>query len=175
MFSDFVHGSYFKHTCTGISDARENEKSKRKNIIFSGLGIPSGNQEQEKVVLKCINEILRVTCGSQDIDRIIELPKFGNGGGLLVKFISMSMRQQILSRRIMLRGSKVWMDEDVTKDVIAKRKSLREKLLALRRKGKIASLQRDPLRVDGKIWLNGQKPGNQSNATSTDNNGKFSF
>lgn len=106
-------------------------------------------------------------CGSEQIDRIFVLPNYGADGALLVKFVSENKKLEVMSQRNKLKGSKIYMDEDFTKEVVEKRKSLREIMLNLKKEGKTVVMKKDKLWVNGQLWQDKENLASQTPSTRT--------
>lgn len=101
---------------------RQNEceqNSRRNNVRFFGIPEPPGEKETdcEQAVLKVIRESLGLNMNPSHIEASHRLGlKTGKGiRPIIVKFVSRKAAEDILKRRKLLKGTKVVVQEDLTK------------------------------------------------------------
>lgn len=131
--------------------------SKRKNLVM--YGVPEVEDETcEKTigkVLEAVNAIMELKVQRYEIDNCFRLgrrnPKY-SGRPVLIKLTSEWRKWEILKRSHMLKGRKLFVDEDYTKEVMEKRKQLIPTMMNLRKEKKHVILKKDKMYVDGIEW-----------------------
>ena len=123
-------------------------QSRRNNLVFEGIQEAPGETwaETEEKVKKVLAEKLQ-------LQREIEVERAhrtGKPGGdrtrpIVVKFLRHKDRSAILQRTKLLKGSKIFINEDFTDTVRRTRKELMPELRAARERGDIAYLRQEKL------------------------------
>uniref|UniRef100_A0A8D8Z3K6 Uncharacterized protein n=1 Tax=Cacopsylla melanoneura TaxID=428564 RepID=A0A8D8Z3K6_9HEMI len=145
------------------------EDRKRRNLIFYGLGSLQTWKERETAVFKVVREKLEVSCRDEDIDEIVKLDRSKDDSPILVKFTTLRKKLEILGNRRKLKDTRIYIDEDFSKEVVEKRKELRKTMKIFKEEGKQVYLKRDKLWVDGQLWSNEQ---NEDVTMQEDHNAK---
>lgn len=132
---------------------QKEKEERRKNVIIYGIEEKEKNiSELELLCLKIINEELKVTVSINEIDRIIRLGSRENRNKpILIKFLSTRKAFELLSNKKNLKGSKIFISEDLPKEVQIKRKQLLPILKYLRGTGAHTLIKYDKLVVDGTV------------------------
>lgn len=138
-------------------EVQTNEDRKRKNILIYGLGTLSDWREREVAVFTMIRDKIGVTCREEDIDSILKLDKNRDDGPLLVKFTTMRKKLEVISHRRNLKDTKIYLDEDYSKDIVEKRKALKKIMKKFKDEGKQTYMKRDKLWVEGELWTNDEQ------------------
>ncbi|KAI5743930.1 hypothetical protein M8J77_023969 [Diaphorina citri] len=128
------------------------DERKKRNIIVRGLGMFSHWKEREDGVFKLIRNHMGVRCEDQDIDYIINLDKSRNDGPILIRFTTLRKKLEVISKRRTLQGTKIFVDEDYSKEVVEQRIKMRPIMKQLKEQGKNVVMKKDKLFVDGKPW-----------------------
>lgn len=136
---------------------RHNNDMKRRNIVM--YGIPEEEEERgEKTtgkVLHVINSVMEQNVQEYEIDSCVRLGRRNSkylGRPVLIKFTTEWRKREILRRGHMLKGRKVFVDEDHTKEVMERRKQLIPMMMQMRKENKHAILKKDKLYVNGVEW-----------------------
>ena len=122
---------------------------RRVNLRFSGIK-PSGNantpEDTDKAVLHLCRDKLGVQVQLSDIQRSHRLgPVDSTNRGIIARFVSYRARSQILKARSKLKGTSIFVNEDLTKH--------RNKLAYLGRQLKKESKIVDTWTFDGKVLV----------------------
>lgn len=91
--------------------------SRRTNIRMFGIVEEKAENVEEKVV-KIFKDIMKVNIDSCNIDRchrIGQQKKNGAIRGIMIKFNNYKSKQEVMSRKTKLKGSKIVITEDLTK------------------------------------------------------------
>lgn len=103
-------------------------------------------QRLEEKLLTFLKEKMNVECTSEGIDYVSRLGrKPGTFSPVLVRFVQLKKKLEILKNRNYLKGMKYNIDEDYSPEIREKRKSLLPDLIKLRAEGKRAVLRQDKL------------------------------
>uniref|UniRef100_A0A8D9E6A4 Uncharacterized protein n=1 Tax=Cacopsylla melanoneura TaxID=428564 RepID=A0A8D9E6A4_9HEMI len=129
------------------------DERKRRNLIIYGLGTLRGWRERETAVFSLFEDTMGVSCRNGDVDSILSLNRNREDGPILVKFTTNRKKLEILLNRKKLKETKIYIDEDFTKEIVQKRKELKVVMKQLKQEGKRnVYLKQDQLWVDGVRW-----------------------
>lgn len=133
----------------------EREKKKR-NIVIHGLEEKQNEtwQEREIVVLDLLQKQINSSVQTTEIDSIrrVGIKKPGKCRPIVVSFTTLRRKLEILSLKRSLVGSKIYIQQDFSEQVLNKRKELQPYVLKLRKEGNTVKLQNDVMYVNGKEW-----------------------
>lgn len=140
-------------TITGKMEYLEGQ-SRRNNLIIDGIDESPGENwtETEEKVEKVLKDKLQMQ-KSVEIERA---HRTGKPGGrekprpIVVKLLRHKDKSDILQRAKLLKGSKIYINEDFTDAVRNKRKELMPELRAARARGDIAFIRHDKLIIHPK-------------------------
>lgn len=131
--------------------------SRRENIIIHGMDQPSGKETWEECEEKVVNMLNKKCKMSKDLikfERVHRVAKPNNGKQLIIaRCQSFKIRENIMKEKHLLKGTEIFINEDFSKEVRAKRAKLRQHLNAAREEGKRAALSFDHLIIDGVNWV----------------------
>lgn len=128
-------------------DYLENQ-SRRNNIIFDG--IPETKQETWKVSEEKVLSVLKTNMGFTDDPPIERAHRVGSANPrktrpIVVKFLNFKDRDTVLRNGKKLRGTSVYVRDDLSEKVLARRRSQMDLLKEARQEGKIAYFNYDRL------------------------------
>ena len=125
-----------------------NQRSlRRNNIIISGIEETSENENIEEVISSFFLDRL----GVPDV-QIQKATRLGRKGGsnrlILVVMVSFGEKLKVLRQKQSLKGTKIYLNDDLTPDQRVKRKQLWQMCLQARRDGKSAFIKIDKVVVN---------------------------
>lgn len=129
---------------------RNDQERRKRNLLVFNMEEEGDedNTKLERKVLIFIRYTMKVTCTSEDIDYISRLGGMEkNKRPVLIRFTTLKKKIEILKSRANLKDSPYSLDEDFSKEVREKRKSLLPELKKLRNENKIAVLRYDQIVV----------------------------
>lgn len=151
-----------------------NNEVKRRNVVVYGVS-EELEESWEQILTKVIsilNMVMKMNIERNEIDYCCRLGKRNHkfpGRPVLIKFTTEWRKIDMLRRRNSLKGRKLFVDEDHTKEIMEKRKQLIPKMMELRKEGKFVILRRDKIIVNGIEWT---EPSNERECKSEETNVK---
>lgn len=136
---------------------RHEYDSKRRNIVMYGIPEEEGETHEKTIgkVLDVVNSVMENNVNRYEVDNCFRLgrknPKY-LGRPVLVKFTSEWRKREMLRKGHTLKGRKLYVDEDYTKEVMEKRKHLIPTMMKLRKQNKHVILKKEKMYVDGVEW-----------------------
>ncbi|KAK7884087.1 hypothetical protein WMY93_027210 [Mugilogobius chulae] len=127
-------------------------QTRRNNFVFEGVAESPGEtwSDTEQKIQRVLAENLQLQ-QTVEVERAHRTGKSSGGGDrarpIVVKLLRYKDRQSILQRAKLLKGSKIFINEDFTDAVRRKRRDLMPELRAARERGDIAYLRFDKLIV----------------------------
>lgn len=130
------------------------DRGRRSNLIV--FGIPEKPDETEsdlkrQVISEVFNSKLGVKCTS--VARIHRLGRSGSNRPIILFLQDFTKKQAVLKRASKLKGTNIFVQNDYSKQTLAKRKLLWESAKAEKAQGKRAFLVHDKLRVDDDLFF----------------------
>uniref|UniRef100_A0A8D8RZP4 Uncharacterized protein n=1 Tax=Cacopsylla melanoneura TaxID=428564 RepID=A0A8D8RZP4_9HEMI len=127
---------------------------KRRNVVIYGIKEDEDESWEQIMnqVLSILNTVMQMDVQRSEIDNCYRLGKRNHkypGRPLLVKFVTEWRKVEMLKKGHKLKGRKLWVDEDYTKEVMESRKNLIPKMMGIRKTGKFAILKKDKIFVNG--------------------------
>uniref|UniRef100_A0A8D8VP72 Uncharacterized protein n=2 Tax=Cacopsylla melanoneura TaxID=428564 RepID=A0A8D8VP72_9HEMI len=127
---------------------------KRRNVVIYGIKEDEDESWEQIMnqVLSILNTVMQMDVQRSEIDNCYRLGKRNHkypGRPLLVKFVTEWRKVEMLKKGHKLKGRKLWVDEDYTKEVMERRKELIPKMMGIRKSGKFAILKKDKIFVNG--------------------------
>ncbi|CAB3233300.1 unnamed protein product [Arctia plantaginis] len=123
------------------------KQMRKKNIIF--FGIPESEQsygELLNLILEVINKNMSIPCPDWEIETVARLGKYnGRLRPVVVKLTTTGRKLQLLKKKKTLEVSGIYMKEDYTPAVLAKRKELQEEFKHRRLSGEKVILPYDKI------------------------------
>ena len=136
--------------CAKLDD--QENRSKRNNIIF--FGIENGEREDEVSCEETVNKLLKDKLGLTDVkfDRVHRL---GNKqtAPIIARCTFYKQKLDILKRRTKLRGTKIYINEDYSKNIRDVRQKINELTKADRENKKRVNLVYDHVYIDDKKFV----------------------
>lgn len=127
---------------------------KARNLVIYGVHEASGESFNQllKSVLSIFNDLMNLNILPNDIDNLFRL---GQKRGsvprpILLKCVTQWRRNEIMRNAKYLKGKRMYIDQDLSKEQIIKRRELLPTMLQLRSEGHYAVVKDEQLMVDGK-------------------------
>ena len=153
-------------TSKQVSLERERDKLQRKcNIIIGNLEESSNSTEDREKVVEILQSKLNVEFSPLDMRRVGKKTE-GKARIILVKFKTEQEKIQLLKKAPALKGSKLYLAEDLTIDERRERRIQVEEMKRARQEGKRAYIRFS----DGKLVINGKVIPPQVEETCTNAN-----
>lgn len=151
-------------------------ETKRKNIIIRGVEDKENESRDETTKVSAqIVQKLGVTINKEvDIDEAKRIGKYKADGQrpIVLKLTTGTKKAEILRNSKGLKGSKIWLDEDYTKEVQEERKILIPQLKEAREKGNKAQLKYNKLIINNVIYESKDFKNMEKNENEQDPNEK---
>uniref|UniRef100_A0A8D8ZAF3 Uncharacterized protein n=1 Tax=Cacopsylla melanoneura TaxID=428564 RepID=A0A8D8ZAF3_9HEMI len=134
-----------------------NNDVKRRNVVLYGVAEDADEtweQIRNKVMI-IMNNTMMMKVEENELDFCCRLGRRNYkyvGRPILIKFTTEWRKVDMLRRGKMLKGRKLFVDEDHTKEVMERRKELMPKMMQIRKEGKHAILKKDKIFVNGVEW-----------------------
>lgn len=145
---------------------------RRKNIVVFGLEHANKNgyirsqpvsevrwRQREDKVLWLFRDKMQTSFRREDIDYIQDLSKDPGKEILLVRVLSQNIKGEIFSKLSLLKDSKIYLRDDLSKQEAEQRKFLVGVLKEKKKEGKQAYIKRNKLFVDGVEWIDSDREG----------------
>ena len=89
------------------------QDNRQRNLIISGLDADNAKQS----IINCVNKKLHIKIGRKDIKltRIITPPRNPENKLIKVRFYSEELRDEIYRKRTSLKGTQIFLNEDLTR------------------------------------------------------------
>lgn len=144
----------FEEKLTKFNEKLESlEYFKRKrNIIIWGLGKLPEYEDRVNAICRLFKDKLGVAFSRDDIEFITKLNKNKDDGGILIGFVSYQKKGEILRNRTKLKGTKIFIDQDYSKEMVEKRKELIDIMIRLRKIEEKVYIQHDKIMINGKAF-----------------------
>ena len=131
-------------------------KARKKNLIIKGI-IDEKEETMEETIEKTKNLLLimKITIDiNEDIDDVRRIGTFRDDANrpILVKLTREKKKMEILGQTKMLKGTKIWVDEDFTKVVQNERRMLIPHLIRARQQGFKAVLKYNKIIINDEIY-----------------------
>lgn len=125
------------------------KETKSKELIIHGLEEKETNEINiEHLLINFFKNTMKLTVEGNDIDKAFRLgQKREKPRPIRVIFVKSKTRDNIISNRKSLKGSKIFISENFTKEVLEKRKALLPEVKKLRDEGKTAFIKYDKIVV----------------------------
>jgi hypothetical protein len=124
-------------------DYLENQ-SRRSNLLF--YGIPEADNENWD---DCEKKVMGVIKGHLKIAHTVVIERAHRvGSAIIARFLSLKDRDLVLSKAKHLKGSDIYIKEDVSKRLRQKQAGLRSMMTSMREDGKRAMLSHDKLKTE---------------------------
>lgn len=129
--------------------------SRKENIIIHGIKESSGTEDCKQLVKNLINNKLQIS-GEINIQRCHRLGKkqqeMDRHRPIIARFAFFSDRETVWKKKQMLKGSNLFIEEDLPVAIQQRRRRLLPVMKAARRDGKRASVHGDRLMIEGKPY-----------------------
>lgn len=126
---------------------------KRKNLVLYGVLEQSDEsfEQLQESILHILNNLLGLNISFQEIDHCYRLGKRRGSTPrpVLLKCLTQWRKEQIIKNASRLKNHKIYIDHDLNKEQIIRRKELIPVMIQLRNQGKHAVVRLDQLFVDG--------------------------
>lgn len=129
------------------------DSRRHKNIIVYGLDNKTGREERKNQLVWLFRDKMGTSFSKGDLDYYKELSKSKDKNPVLVRVTTMEMKYEIFSKRRNLKQTKIYIDDDIDKDTVEKRKQMRNIMKKMREEGKQAEMRRNKLYVNGEEYL----------------------
>lgn len=132
---------------------QQDSEKRRRNIIIHGIEEEETNRKQlEENIIKIIQNILKVQITLPEIDIMYRLgPKrTEKTRPVIVKFTTQRKVLELLSNRKNLKNTRIYINEDMTKEKAEERKKLVAEMKKYREAGKHAIIKNGKLIIEGK-------------------------
>lgn len=133
---------------------QQQEKERRsRNVIIHGIEEKEANvKELEQNIIQMLHNTLKLEILLMEIDVIYRLgPKNPQKTRpIMVKFLTQRRAQEVLKNRRYLKNTKIYVNEDITKEEVEKRRKLVDSMKRFREQGKHAIIKNQKLIVNGK-------------------------
>lgn len=132
------------------ADDLEN-RSRRDNLCFDGVPESTNEswQNSEDKIKEIISSKLGIETGNYTIERAHRVGRARNSSSkprpIVAKFANHKIRNAVLNERKHLKGTNIFIREDFSDKVLAKRRELVPKMFEARRNGMVAYLRYDKL------------------------------
>lgn len=129
-------------------------EARKRNIIIHGIKETERNRKElEDIIISLFNEVIKTDVKITEIDAIFRLgsKKDKDIRPVIVKFLSQRRVWDVLQNRKFLKGKNIFINEDLPKPIVEKRKELYPLMKELRDKGETAYMKYDKLISNGKI------------------------
>lgn len=129
-------------------------EARKRNIIIHGIKETERNRKElEDIIISLFNEVIKTDIKITEIDAIFRLgsKKDKDIRPVIVKFLSQRRVWDVLQNRKFLKGKNIFINEDLPKPIVEKRKELYPLMKELRDKGETAYMKYDKLISNGKI------------------------
>lgn len=132
------------------------KETRRRNIIVHGIEEkPNENwSELQTSVLELLNEKMEVNIKMEEIDQILRMGRKHEGQSrpINIKLITYWRKQEILRNTGKLKGIKIYIDHDLSKEEIQEKKKLLPIMMELRKNGNHAVMKGCNLIVNGQLY-----------------------
>lgn len=130
------------------------KENRKRNIIIHGIKENETNRKElEDIILFLFNKGMKTSVTISEIDALfrLEIKKDSYSRPIIVKFLSQRKVWDILQNRKLLKGQNIYLNEDLPKPIIEKRKELYPLMKELRKKGELTFMKYDKLISNGKV------------------------
>lgn len=131
-------------------------RSRRNNLIFYGIEDRQANEswaESSTKIISIIRDVMKIEdISCRDIERAHRLGSRAGQRPIIVKFAHFGVRERVISARVSLKGSNIFIGEDYSRRVREEREVLISEMKAARERGCTATVTFNKLKVDGKIF-----------------------
>lgn len=146
---------------------------KRKNIMVYGLENVRGREERKSQLVKLFRDTMETSFSRMDLDYFKVLTNSREKNPVLIRMTTLEMKYEIFSKRKNLKGTDIYIDDDLDKEEIQKRKYLRAIMKEKKDEGKEVMMKRNKLYVDGELYetedeKNGTEESNQNEDVEMD-------
>uniref|UniRef100_A0A8D8WQA2 Uncharacterized protein n=1 Tax=Cacopsylla melanoneura TaxID=428564 RepID=A0A8D8WQA2_9HEMI len=130
--------------------------SKRRNFILYGVQENYGETftQLKTIVLHVLNDLMKSDVTFFEIDQCLRLGKKHQSRPILVKCLTQWRKQEIMSRMNHLKGKGIYVEHDLTKEQIQRRREVIVKMKEMREQGCYAVVKIDKLVVNGAVQNN---------------------
>lgn len=128
---------------------------RQNNIIFFGINEFSGENfdSLENSILDLCNKVLSVQVTKTDLNYVRRIGKTGDRPRpVVVSLISKIKKREMFQNAAKLKGSKIYIGEDLDKDSQAERKELLKTQSQIRESGQSCLMRRNGLMIEGKFY-----------------------
>ena len=131
-------------------------RSRRENLVFFGV-VEDENETWnscENKVRDLIQTRLRITLAPDDLQRVHRagVKRSGKHRVIVAKFLRAKVKEEVLQKRKLLRGTRIFIEEDFSQKVRQERRQLKQYMDDARQKGHNAYIRYRHLIVDGRKY-----------------------
>lgn len=131
-------------------------KLRQNNIVIHGLAEEADEsfEQLHQLVGNVLNEKVGMNLSNQDIDNVYRMgrKRTGSARSILTSFTTLRVRNEIMRKKGVLKGTDIFITEDFSKVVREARKELGKVARTLRERGEVVKLRYDKLLVNGKLY-----------------------
>lgn len=128
------------------------DMQRKKNIIVYGLANVNGRENRKEQLVNLFKEKMKTSFTKNDIDYFLNLSKSRERAPVLVRVRTLEMKYEIFRQRRLLKGSNIFIDDDLDKDAVKERRQLRTVMKQKKEEGKQAVIKHNKLYVDGELY-----------------------
>lgn len=123
---------------------RQEKRERKNNIIIKGVQFDNKSKEEVRAFLKTN---IGVESEADDIHDVVNLK-----GGMIVKFKNWNKKVEVMGRKQKLKGSRIYIDSDLTANEREIQKDLRELAREEKNKGNIVKVGYQKITINDKIY-----------------------
>lgn len=124
-----------------------------KNVVINGIEEQEDETELPEFICQIMTDKLEIEVKEEDMESIERMGRKGQYPRTIhIKFRNESIRNNILKNRKKLKGTKVYVDEDYTREIREERKILRQVLKKERQQGKDGYITYNKLIIDNDVY-----------------------
>jgi len=124
---------------------------RQKNVVIYGLEERDRNEEElTEIILRMLNEGMGVRILQEDMDGVTRLGRYNHQKirPILVALTTMKAKKAIMRSRRNLKGTKIYIEEDLTVETRAREKALKPLMIEKRKEGYHVVIRRGKLLVE---------------------------
>lgn len=144
---------------------RHDRELRKNNIVIFGVNeTPNENREELKQTILCLlKDKLKIIIEMTEINDLFRMGRksLNKSRPILLKLVTYWKKIEIMSGRGKLKGTDIYIENDLCKEDEEKKKALIPVMLNFRSSGKHAVIKGSTLYVDGKIYENGNTTNRQ--------------
>lgn len=132
------------------------KNAKKRNLVIYGIPEKEGELYTDifNIVMDLMNQRMGINLKPQELDDFFRIGKRGNTQKvrpILLKMVSYWKKREILSQTVKLKGTKIFIANDLTTEEAEEMKQLRIEKRELQSKGHQVTIKGKQLVIDGKI------------------------